>query len=435
MWTLAKLAAARTPRGRNRYVDFLRAFSICVVVFGHWLMSLPMLLDGVPRNPEVLRVVPWTQWLTWAFQVMPVFFFVGGFSNAVSWISATGKDRGYGFWLATRMSRLVGPLVPLLVFWMLLALLLRYSGIEHEVVRGASRAALIPVWFLAVYIMVTAVTPLTHAFYQKSGMFSFWILVVAAAATDYISFLIEWTGLRWANYGFIWLAVHQLGFMWQDGKLSDPRHSLVLSVGALGLLFILINVFGYPSSMLTVPGEAMSNSRPPTLALLALGVFHVGLLVCLESPAKRWLKRPGPWRVTILINSRIMTLFLWHLTVMVLLVALAMSFTPAGLEKSPGDDGWWIVRLSWLLGQFAILLVFVGLLGRFENPAKLDGSSDHPAWRLAAGAVLLSFGLAMLVTGGISGTGVTGLRLSALLPTMAGVFLVLPNSPVLYWRK
>ena len=60
---------------------------------------------------------------------------------------------------------------------------------------------------------------------------------------------------------------------------------------------------------------------------------------------------------------------------------------------------------------------------------------NYPAFRFAAGAALLSCGLAMLVTGGISDTGVTGLRLSALLPTAVGMFLVLPNRPLLGWRK
>ena len=34
-------------------------------------------------NPLVL--MPWTQWLTWFFQVVPVFFAVAGYASAVSW--------------------------------------------------------------------------------------------------------------------------------------------------------------------------------------------------------------------------------------------------------------------------------------------------------------------------------------------------------------
>ena len=38
VWTQAARLAAQTPPERNRYVDFLRAASICVVIIGHWLV-------------------------------------------------------------------------------------------------------------------------------------------------------------------------------------------------------------------------------------------------------------------------------------------------------------------------------------------------------------------------------------------------------------
>jgi hypothetical protein len=39
VWSQARGLAERTPDTRNRYVDFLRAASIAVVVTGHWLMA------------------------------------------------------------------------------------------------------------------------------------------------------------------------------------------------------------------------------------------------------------------------------------------------------------------------------------------------------------------------------------------------------------
>ena len=38
--------AAKTPPERNRYVDFLRAISIAVVVLGHWLMAVITVQGG-----------------------------------------------------------------------------------------------------------------------------------------------------------------------------------------------------------------------------------------------------------------------------------------------------------------------------------------------------------------------------------------------------
>ena len=105
----AREVAARTPPHRNRYVDFLRAVSICVVVLGHWLIAVFTVEDDRIVAGHLLAEAPWTQALTWIFQVMPVFFIVGGFSNAASWSAALKSGKSYGNWLRSRCQRLLGP--------------------------------------------------------------------------------------------------------------------------------------------------------------------------------------------------------------------------------------------------------------------------------------------------------------------------------------
>ena len=75
-WAQAKSLAEKTPIERNRYVDFLRAVSILMVVTGHWLVAAPWIQDGNFVAGDLLEMRPTTQWLTWIFQVMPIFFFV-----------------------------------------------------------------------------------------------------------------------------------------------------------------------------------------------------------------------------------------------------------------------------------------------------------------------------------------------------------------------
>lgn len=427
MWSTVCKLAEQTPPTRNRYVDFLRAVSICVVVFGHWLVSLPSIVDGEWHVADVLRVEPWFHWLTWAFQVMPVFFIVGGYSNSVSWSSAMRKGTDFSTWAAARLQRLVGPLMPLLIFWSILAVIMRQLGVEPALMRVASQAALIPIWFLAVYILVTIATPLTHRLYRNIGVASFWAFALVAALVDLIAFSRDLPLLRWANYGFIWLAVHQLGYMWQDGRMAGPRRALPWAFGGLGLLVLLVTVAGYPISMLTVPGQAISNSRPPTLALLALGTFHAGVLLTLEAPARRWLQRIRPWALTVLVNSRIMTLFLWHLTVMILLVGVSMQFDGIGLRAEAGSAEWWISRVPWIILMLTVLLVFIALFGHYEQPSKHKAPATLPTWRVVTGSILLCFGLALMATGGITDEGPIGLRLEAVLPAFVGMFLALPG--------
>ena len=428
-WATARRLAEQTPPTRNRYVDFLRAVSICVVVVGHWFVGTPVVVDGVIRAAEVLRVLPWTQWMSWAMQVIPVFFVVGGYSNAVSWNSARSKELEYGAWAAARMRRLIGPLLPLLIFWVLYSMILLQVGYELEIMRSISRPALIPIWFLAVYILVTAATPITHSFYRVAGAASFWAFAAAAATTDFIAYSVELPGLRWANYGFVWLAIHQLGFLWQDGRLSRPGQVLPLAVGGLALLVFLVTVVGYPISMLTVPGATFSNSRPPSLALLSLGVFHTGLLLALQAPARRWLQSPGPWTLTVLVNSRIMTVYLWHLTVMVLLIGLAMQFGGIGLRAEPGSTAWFLLRLVWIAVLFSVLQIFVVVLGRYEQPLAPKGSAMLATWRVVVGTPLLSISLAYVALGGIAAEGLIGFRYEVVLSAFVGAFLLLPRWP------
>jgi len=125
MWARAAQMAEQTPAERNRYVDLLRALSISAVVLGHWIMAAPFFQAGVPSMDHLLQIQPWSRWLTWIFQVMPVFFFVGGFSNGVSWDGAQKKNQSYSFWLESRMRRLLGPVIPLIVLWGVLGVVSR----------------------------------------------------------------------------------------------------------------------------------------------------------------------------------------------------------------------------------------------------------------------------------------------------------------------
>ncbi len=422
-WTRAQELAAQTPTRRNRYVDFLRAASITVVVLGHWLMAAPSVDRGSLTLSDMLHVAPWSQWLTWLFQVMPLFFIVGGFANAASWEAARRAGTPYGVWIGSRLRRLIGPVVPLLLVWAGMAILAHRIGVQAQTIRIGSQAALIPTWFLAVYVMVVVAAPASHALWQRFGMSSFWGFVLGAVLVDAVAFTQEVPLLRWANYAFVWLGVHHLGYVWRAGRLAGVGRALGWSAGGLGVLLVLVFAAGYPLSMLTVPGEAMSNSRPPTLALLALGVFHAGLVLALEAPARRWLAGPRAWAATVLVNGRIMTLFLWHVTALVLLVGLANWLGGFGLGFEPGTASWWLTRPLWIAACAVVLVGFVAVFGRFEDAARRGAGGEAPAWRSVLGASIVCLGLAALALGGIGAPGALGVRVWIVLLTMAGVGL------------
>ena len=61
VWAQAADLAAKTPESRNRYVDLLRAVSICAVVFGHWLMAAPYVNGGDIIITSMLKHQEWTR--------------------------------------------------------------------------------------------------------------------------------------------------------------------------------------------------------------------------------------------------------------------------------------------------------------------------------------------------------------------------------------
>lgn len=417
LWARAATMAEQTPASRNRAVDLLRAVSILAVISGHWLLTAPYVGDGLSLV-NMLERQPWTQWLTWAFQVMPVFFLVGGYSNAVSWEAALRDNKRYGDWLAARLQRLVGPVLPLVATWAVLGAVATWIGVAPEIVRVGSQLALVPIWFLAVYVVAVVLVPVTHRFWQRLGFSSFWVFVAAAIVDDALFFVAD---LRWhapLNYAFVWLAVHQLGYAWFRGELTGPIRTAVFALIGLASLLLFVTLGPYPVSMVSVPGEAVSNTLPPKLPMLALGLLQSGVLLTLEGPLRRWLARPVPWTATILVNGMIMTIYLWHITAAALVMGLALLLDGVGLGVEPGTAAWWLTRPLWLALYTAVLLAIVPLVARFERGR--DGVAAVPGWRLVAGALITCAGLALLALGGVGGEGWLGLRVGALVLPFVG---------------
>jgi len=399
-WTRAAEMARQTPDARNRYVDFLRMLSILSVVVGHWMMAAPYLDHGRPVLGHLLDLEPWSRWMTWIMQVMPVFFFVGGFSNGTSWDAALRKKISYPSWLQQRLRRLLGPVVPLLLVWAVLAVLATAGGLSLEKLHAASRTALVPLWFLAIYILVVLLVPLSRRAWKQWGFGSVLAPVLAAALLDYAFFALHWRMIPWLNYLFVWSAVHQLGYAWLDGRVRG--RGLRLSIGVLGLLaLVLLTKYGpYPLSLVGVPSDAVSNTLPPKLPLLALAAAQFGFLLSLEGAARRFLARRLPWTVTVLINGMIMSIFLWHSTVMVLVIGLVFKFLPGVLLLEPASTLWWATRPLWILGYAILMLPLILLVAPLEGGKAPDGHTPS-LWRLLFGCAAACGGLAFLAYGGV----------------------------------
>ncbi|HZG32822.1 MAG TPA: acyltransferase [Sphingopyxis sp.] len=421
LWSRARAMALQAPPERNRYVDFLRAFSILAVVVGHWLVAAPYMKDGAVEGGHLLGILPWTQWLTWGFQVMPLFFLVGGFSNGLSWAATRRKGGRFTAWFAARIRRLINPVLPLLTIWALVTLFGTQVGIDRTVVKMAAQLALVPVWFLAVYLIVTALTPLTHAAWKRFGLASFFALVAAAIAVDVATLEFGIPYVNFLNFAFVWVAIHQLGYAWHDSRLAVP---LLWAAAGLAALALLVGFGPYPVAMIGVPGATLSNSMPPTLALLALGVAQTGLALALEKPARAMLGGITAWTAVVLINGMVMTVYLWHLTAFVLVMVAAWLLGGIGLHAAPGSGEWWLARPLWFALYIAVLFPFILLFARHESGGKTaEGDVTHV--RLILGMLMICTGLAMTAAISIaSPLGVTGVRLWVVALPFLGAALI-----------
>ena len=422
LWEQAKTAAEQTPPYRNRTADFFRAAAITVVVFGHWLVSVPYYVDSSLQFTKLLSIQPWTQYVTWFTQVMPIFFFVGGFSNAASWASAQHEPAKRKAWQASRLKRLLMPIAPLILLWSLFAGIAGYAGLDPVIIQAASRAALIPVWFLAVYIMVTVVVPIIAKAWEKFGLWSVAFLVIGAAIIDFIAFAGGVGWVRWSNYAFVWLGIHQLGFWWFGGIKSKVVPFLLIIAGLVSL-YVLIGLLGYPVAMISVPGEEVSNTRPPTFAMFAIGFIQVGLILLMADKVASWLQNPRPWAVVILVSQRIMTVYLWHLTALLIFVGLALLADGFGLRMLPGTSEWWLSRPLWIAAMTAVMLPLIFVFGRLEVGSRQSHIEPPGPVRSVFGACLACGGLTFLALNGTYASNALGVNIIPVSLTLAGVAL------------
>jgi len=401
---------AATPATRERYVDFLRAMSILAVVVGHWVVSTIYWQGGVLYLGNAVGLAKGLWLATWVLQVMPIFFFVGGFSNYVAYEASKRRDEPTGTFIRRRVARLLWPALPFFVIWTTTQVTLHLANVgagtgvviwgHTHLLRGmnppASTLPFGPLWFLVVYLVVVAISPLTIRLHHRFGWRVPVLMAAAAVACDVVGFGVD--GMRWARYlniVFVLLLPHQLGHFYGDGSLLRlPRKAFWgMAVGGFGLLILLTTPWAfdliagrarfdwfpgigyYPKSLIGTGVEAVSNAYPPTLCYLAQAVGSIGVAMLFRERASKWLLKPRPWKVVAILNSVIMTMFLWFMTayLLAILVLWPLGF---GREHVIGVR-WWAERPLWVIVPGVILVGIVAVMARFER----RGRASPPAGR------------------------------------------------------
>jgi CDP-diglyceride synthetase len=153
--------------------------------------------------------------------------------------------------------------------------------------------------------------------------------------------------------------------------------------------------------MVAADEEVRSNVSPPSVALFALALVQFGLVVAARRPLKQWLERPRAWAVVVILGSTTLTVYLWHMTAMILVAAFTYV-SGAWRYTSTISTTWWAWRVPWLLMCVVVLAILVFLFGRFERVVAVPRPA--PA-RTVVGLIATLAGIALLAQRGLYAPG------------------------------
>jgi peptidoglycan/LPS O-acetylase OafA/YrhL len=395
------------PHGRDAAIDAARAACLLVVLLLHALMvGVSVGTDG-PVLENALEGWAWFAPVSWLVQVMPLFFVIGGYAGWMAWQRARARGDGAGAFVRGRLERLVRPAIVLVGLVAAGLAALTVAGVPAEIVEAAGYRIGQPLWFLAVYLGCTALVPAMARLHERRPIATVAALAAAVVAIDVLRLATGVEAVGFANLGFVWLLMQQLGFWLADGRVERmPRGRRIRSaIAAVGVLALVTLAGPYTPDL-------YANLNPPTVCLVLLGVAQLALFSLVRAPLRRWAERRGPARVIARFGEWGMTLYLWHLPAFVAVAGLLLvgnEATGVGLPV-PLTAEWWLSRPLWLVAAAAATACSVACFARFERgTAQRAGGVAHarpaaaerramraPVW-LAVPAAVLGVGVVLVV--------------------------------------
>jgi hypothetical protein len=353
---------------------------------------------------------------------MPVFFLVGGYVNAGSWLANSAGGGRWNTWVGARARRLLRPSSVYLGAVVVLVVLASTAGLAPGELAQAAWLLCLHLWFLPTYLLVIALTPAMLAAHQRWGLLVPAAMAAGAAVVDVAVLRAGVPLIGFANYLLVWGSMHQWGFTWREraGAVSQ-RGAVLLVAGGASLFGVLVLWGGFPADLI-----GARNTNPPSIALLAFAATQTGLVVLVEPFVTRFLERENRGRRLERLNASAMTVYLWHMTPVVL-VAMAVYPRVAVPQPAIGSIAWWALRPVWIAVLGALLVPVTLAVDHLHRrlvprrpPPTLHTVRQSLLMVLALGAV--SWTLARLAIAGAAPAG--QLALGVVLVYSGGVLLV-----------
>lgn len=324
---------------RDPFIDALRAFSVLVVVAWHWGFNQIVFGPDGPYATNPIGQLPLGWLLTWFLQILPVFFVVGGWSHRCAY--RAGGRRPWRF-VATRYRRLALPaLVPLGIIVGLWAVVRLVAG-PAPWLDGGLVLLVTPYWFLVVYLLLVPLVPLMDRLADRLGAGAPLVWAAGAVAVDVARFHFGMAD-SWAllNFVLVYAYAHQLGFGWDRLRAAPRRRALALSTAGVAGLVVLTQVGSYALAMVGYPGLPVSNMAPPTVPVLFLTLFQLGLVLAVRPWLEPRLTTSPPLvRASTWANGNAMAIYLFHVFGKALFLGLLVLVRFPLPETMDGT--WWL---------------------------------------------------------------------------------------------
>jgi Acyltransferase family len=287
-------------------------------------------------------------------------------------------------------------------------------------------------WFLGAYVLVLAAVPLlarittgTNLLGAVASTYAFIAVIDAVRVNIDVPACIGYLNL------VAWLMPGMLGVAYRR-RLLTSRGAVLLAGGMFAGNVALVWAGPYELSLVGIESQQLKNMTPPSLLLAGHAIMMCALAIAAALAIARWARRPRVWWLTAIGNSGAMTLYLWHIP---LLLGMHLGFDYLGHPRyDAGAAGF--ISLSLL--QLAVITILVAAVFVALRPLEND---PMPLWDggfvAATGPRSAAVGVLLCVTGAATlasvGWGLEGLGLycvAAMLATLTAARLLADDRPV-----
>ena len=365
---------------RDLSIDFVRVFSIILVVVLHTMMvGLSIDSSGKVTQINPLEKLDWFPVASWFGQIMPLFFVAGGFAAWVGWDSVKRKGGTWKEYLRSRAIRLLYPVAIFYGIWLIgIGLAVHVFNVDLSLMEMFLAGIGMPLWFVVAYILCQIFTPIIVIAHKSKPFLTLTVLLTGVVIVDLLCWLFNQPLIGLVNLLFVWLFATQLGFFLAQPVFAPSKLLLIVGVIAgFGLTAVVVALNFYPADML-------ANLNPPKLPLVFIGVAWACLFTLLRPGIRQLMTLKPVQAVVFVIGSRAMTVYLWHLPVVVALSSLVL--VAPNIIPSPGDEFFWLSRFLLLVPVFGIVLLISLVLARFETGPKV-GATPKPS-ALLSGVII-----------------------------------------------